>query len=148
LYPFIVIFIIIIDIIIVIIIAIIIVGKSSFNSLIQLKIMNNESYGGIMEKMISSGKQPDDVFITNALKAFAVSGNILGALHLYKMQVKAEDRRRVYRYQRAISPISSNDNNNDQKFSSSLPPPSKRTVHVIIIVYYSYNHYYYYHVCY
>lgn len=108
-------------------------SKASFNSLVQLKIMNNESYGGIMEKMIASGKQPDDIFIINALKAFSVSGNIAGALHLYKMQVKAEVRRREYRYQRAISPILFSDNY-DQKFSSSLPPPSKRTVNVIIII--------------
>ena len=105
-------------------------SKSSFNSLIQMKILNNESYGDIMETMIISGKQPDDNTITNAMRAFADAGSISGAIHLYKLQTKAEERRRVYRYQRAVSPISNSDNENI--FSSSLPPPSRNTVHVLL----------------
>jgi pentatricopeptide repeat protein len=67
------------------------------------------------------------------MKAFSNSGNIAGALHLYKLQSQAEDRRRIFRYQRAMSmPLKNDDNKDNNLFSSYLPPPSRRTAHVLL----------------
>ena len=132
-------------------------SKEIFDRWIELRILSNEPYGDILESMVGSQFQPDAATIALMLGAFRRTGNWEGALGLYKLQSKAEAKRRQYRRDAlevglaaSRSNPNPNPNPNPKEASSSgkrsareqleqldtitrsLPPNYKQTVHLLL----------------